>query len=62
MLYVSYITLHLFVGQFYGFCGSRTTQYPSNSVRVRLINAQPFLVIQVHSSAIPFIYHDSPKY
>uniref|UniRef100_A0A453DZ87 Prenyltransferase alpha-alpha toroid domain-containing protein n=1 Tax=Aegilops tauschii subsp. strangulata TaxID=200361 RepID=A0A453DZ87_AEGTS len=33
MQYVYYITVHSFVGQFYGFCGSRTTKFPSNLVK-----------------------------
>lgn len=32
------MAIHLFIGQFYGFCGSRTTQFPSTNTKVHVAN------------------------
>lgn len=40
MQYIHYMTIYMFLGQFYGFCGSRTTQFPSTNMKVDVANSQ----------------------
>jgi len=37
-----YVTIYMFLGSFYGFCGSRSTQFPLPNVKVRVANGCTF--------------------